>query len=76
MLGIVTKISEGKGEEGDIELLELLSEVQQDAALCALGQGASGPLTGALTHFRDEFEAHIKEKRCPAGVCESLSTSK
>jgi len=76
MLSIVTNISEGKGKKGDIELLELLSDVQKDAALCALGQGASGPLLGALTHFRDEFEAHIKDKRCPALVCEALSTLK
>ena len=76
MLKIVTNISEGNGKEGDIELLELLSEVQKDAALCALGQGVSGPFLSAIAHFRDEFEAHIKEKRCPAHVCEALSTPK
>jgi NADH-quinone oxidoreductase subunit F len=75
MLKILTNISEGKGREGDIELLELLSEVQQASALCALGQGASSPLLNAIHHFRDEFEVHIKEKRCPALVCEVLSTS-
>ncbi len=74
MLKILTNISEGKGREGDIELLEVLSEVQKEAALCALGQGASGPMLSAIYHFRDEFEAHIKEKRCPALVCEALST--
>lgn len=74
MLKIVTNISEGKGKEGDIELLELLSEIQKEAALCALGQGVSGPFLSAITHFRDEFEAHIKEKCCPALVCEALST--
>ena len=68
MLRILNNITEGKGKESDIELLELISEVQQDAALCALGQGASGPLLSTLKHFRDEYEAHIKEKRCP-GVC-------
>lgn len=73
MLRIISRITEGKGKEGDIELLEVLSEVQADAALCALGQGASGPFMSAIAHFRDEFEAHIKENRCPAGFCEALS---
>ncbi len=74
MLKILTDISEGKGREGDIELLEALSEVQKEAALCALGQGASKPMLSAIKYFRDEYEAHIKEKRCPALVCEVLST--
>ncbi|MFC1924128.1 NADH-ubiquinone oxidoreductase-F iron-sulfur binding region domain-containing protein [Chloroflexota bacterium] len=74
MIRIVTNITEGKGKDGDIELLELLSEVQKDAALCALGQGVSGPFLSAISHFRDEFEAHIKDERCPALVCETLST--
>jgi len=71
MLKIVTRITEGNGKEGDFELLELLSEVQKDAALCALGQGASGPFLSGISHFRDGFEAHIKEGRCPAGLCKA-----
>ncbi|MFC2038826.1 NADH-ubiquinone oxidoreductase-F iron-sulfur binding region domain-containing protein [Chloroflexota bacterium] len=74
MLKIVTRISEGIGKESDIELLEAISGVQKEAALCALGQGASGPVLGSLKHFRDEFIAHIDEKRCPALVCKILST--
>ncbi len=74
MLKILTNISEGKGREGDIELLEAISEVQKKAALCALGQGASNPVISSIKYFRDEYEAHIKEKRCPALVCDILST--
>jgi NADH:ubiquinone oxidoreductase subunit F (NADH-binding) len=55
--------------------LELLSEVQKKAALCALGQGASNPLLTTLEHFRDEYEAHIIEKRCPGGVCKALTAT-
>lgn len=76
MLWILNNITEGRGQKEDLELLETLSEVQKDAALCALGQGASGPLLTALKHFREEFEAHIVEKRCPGGVCEALSQDK
>lgn len=71
MYSVLSKISEGNGKESDIKLLEELSEVQREAALCALGQGASNPLLSALTHFRDEFEAHIQEKFCPAVVCKT-----
>ena len=73
MLKILDKIIEGRGQQSDLELLELISTVQKDAALCALGQGASGPLLTTLKHFRDEYEAHIVEKHCPAAVCKSLS---
>ncbi|MDO9534671.1 MAG: NADH-ubiquinone oxidoreductase-F iron-sulfur binding region domain-containing protein [Bacillota bacterium] len=75
MLKIMNRITEGRGQKGDLELLEILSEVQKSAALCALGQGASDPLRASLKHFRDEYEAHIEEKRCPAGVCKVLSTA-
>ncbi len=74
MLKIITNISEGKGKEGDIELLEELSEIQKEAALCALGQGASNSVLSSLKHFRDEYETHIKEKHCPALVCNILSS--
>ncbi|MBI5525065.1 MAG: NAD(P)H-dependent oxidoreductase subunit E [Deltaproteobacteria bacterium] len=75
ILKVLNRISGGRGREGDIELLKELSDVQRDATLCALGQGAPSPIDSALAHFRDEFEAHIGEKRCPAGVCRGLSAA-
>ncbi len=72
MLKILTRITEGKGEEGDIELLEELAEVAKEAALCALGQTAPNPFLSTLEYFRDEYEAHIKEKRCPSLYCKDL----
>ncbi len=72
MLKILTNITIGKGKEGDIELLEELSETAKEAALCALGQSAPNPFLSTLRYFRDEYEAHIKEKRCPALSCKEL----
>ena len=72
MLKILNNIAEGKGREGDIELLEELAEVAVDASLCALGKSAPNPLLSTLRYFRDEYEAHIKEKRCPALSCKEL----
>jgi len=72
MLKILTNISEGKGKEGDIEILEELSQVTRDASLCALGKTAANPVLSTIRYFRDEYEAHIKEKRCPAYVCKAL----
>lgn len=72
MLKILTNITEGKGKEGDIELLEQLSEVLNDAALCALGQTAPNPFLSTLLYFRDEYEAHIKDKKCTALSCKEL----
>ena len=69
---ILTNICEGKGKEGDIETLEELSECAIDASLCALGQSAPNPFLSTLRYFRDEYEAHIKEKRCPALSCRGL----
>jgi len=69
---ILTNITEGKGEEGDIETLEDLSELAMDASLCALGKSAPNPLLSTLRYFRDEYEAHIKEKRCPSLLCKEL----
>ncbi|MBW1767630.1 MAG: SLBB domain-containing protein [Deltaproteobacteria bacterium] len=66
MLKIVTRISEGNGREGDIELLEEISEVAGAASLCALGKTASDPLLSTLRYFRDEYETNIKEKKCAA----------
>ncbi|MBI2955401.1 MAG: NADH-quinone oxidoreductase subunit NuoF [Chloroflexi bacterium] len=72
MLKILTNITEGKGKEGDIELLQELCEVAKEASLCALGTSAPNPVQSTLQHFRDEYEAHIKEKRCPALSCKEL----
>ena len=69
---ILTNITEGKGKEGDIELLEELSETAQEAALCALGKSAPNPFLSTLRYFRDEYDAHIKEKKCPALSCKEL----
>jgi NADH-quinone oxidoreductase subunit F len=72
MLKILNRICAGEGREGDIELLEEIAEVVQVSALCALGQTAPNPVLSTIKYFRDEYEAHIKEKRCPAGVCKAL----
>jgi NADH-quinone oxidoreductase subunit F len=72
MLEIVTRITEGRGKEGDIELLEELGRKIAESALCGLGQTAPNPVLSTIRYFRHEYEAHIKEKRCPAVVCKSL----
>jgi len=72
ILEILQNICEGKGKEGDIETLEYLCREINAASLCGLGQGAPNPVISTLKHFRDEYEAHIYEKRCPAKVCKSL----
>lgn len=72
ILKIVNRMTEGNGREDDIELLETIFDAQV-AALCPLGQTASNPARSALKYFRDEFDTHIKEKRCPVGVCKILS---
>lgn len=72
MHGILTNITEGKGKKDDIELLEELSEVVKDASLCQLGATAPNPILTTLRYFKDEYEAHINEKKCPAHVCKSL----
>jgi len=72
MRAILSGITEGRGSEGDIELLEELSEVAIDASLCALGATAPNPILSTLRYFRDEYEAHINERRCPAYVCKEL----
>ena len=69
---ILTNITRGKGKEGDIELLEALSETAAEASLCALGKSAPNPFLSTLRYFRDEYEAHIKEKRCPSLSCKEL----
>jgi NADH:ubiquinone oxidoreductase subunit F (NADH-binding)/(2Fe-2S) ferredoxin/NAD-dependent dihydropyrimidine dehydrogenase PreA subunit len=72
MHGILTRICEGSGREGDIEALQELSEVATEASLCALGKTAPNPFLSTFRHFRDEYEAHITEKRCPALSCKAL----
>jgi NADH:ubiquinone oxidoreductase subunit F (NADH-binding)/NAD-dependent dihydropyrimidine dehydrogenase PreA subunit/(2Fe-2S) ferredoxin len=72
MLHIMNSIVSGNGQESDIGLLEELSEFMQDAALCALGQSAPNPVLSTIRYFREEYEAHIHQKRCPTGVCKPL----
>jgi len=74
MLEILTNITEGKGKEGDIDLLQELSEFIKENSLCALGGSAPNPVLSTIRYFRDEYDAHIKDKRCPAGVCKELIT--
>ena len=73
MLEILERITAGKGEDGDIEKLEELAKTIKATALCGLGQTAPNPVLSTLRYFRDEYEAHIYEKRCPAGVCKKLA---
>jgi NADH:ubiquinone oxidoreductase subunit F (NADH-binding)/(2Fe-2S) ferredoxin/NAD-dependent dihydropyrimidine dehydrogenase PreA subunit len=72
MYEIVKGITEGKGQESDLALLEELANVCKDASMCALGQTAGNPVLTTLRYFRHEYEAHILDKRCPAGVCKAL----
>lgn len=73
MLEILTRITEGKGKDGDIEKLERLASNIKKASLCGLGQTAPNPVLSTLKYFRDEYEAHIYHKKCPAGVCKALT---
>jgi NADH:ubiquinone oxidoreductase subunit F (NADH-binding)/(2Fe-2S) ferredoxin/NAD-dependent dihydropyrimidine dehydrogenase PreA subunit len=72
MSRILTRITKGEGKAGDIELLEELSETAVEASLCALGKTAPNPFLSTLRYFRDEYEAHINERRCPALSCKEL----
>lgn len=72
MYEILDRITNGKGEEGDIEKLEILAESIHQGALCGLGQTAPNPVLSTLKYFRDEYEAHVKEHRCPSGVCKAM----
>ncbi|QXM06482.1 NADH-quinone oxidoreductase subunit NuoF [Crassaminicella indica] len=72
MLEILDKITKGKGELEDIDKLEKLAANIKASALCGLGQTAPNPVLSTLKYFRDEYIAHVKEKRCPAGVCQGL----
>lgn len=72
MVRILNRITEGKGEEGDIEFLEDIGKNVKLVSLCGLGQTAANPVLTTIKYFRDEYLAHIKEKRCPALLCKSL----
>jgi NADH:ubiquinone oxidoreductase subunit F (NADH-binding)/(2Fe-2S) ferredoxin/ferredoxin len=74
MLDLLTKITEGKGKESDIELLEDMSRDIISTSLCGLGQSAPNPVLTTIRYFRDEYESHIKEKWCKTGVCKDLCT--
>jgi NAD-dependent dihydropyrimidine dehydrogenase PreA subunit len=72
MGNILTRICAGRGEEGDIELLEELSNTVVNTSLCALGGSAPNPVLSTIKYFRDEYEAHIKGHKCPGGQCKDL----
>ena len=72
MLEIVTDITEGRGRPEQLELLEELGETVRETALCGLGKTAPNPVLSTLHYFREEYEAHVRERRCPAGVCRAL----
>lgn len=74
MLEILDRITIGEGKEGDIELLEDLATQIRDGSLCALGQTAPNPVLSTIRYFREEYEAHINDKKCPAKVCKNLIT--
>lgn len=73
MLEILERITKGEGEPDDIDTLYNLGQVVKDAALCGLGQTAPNPVLSTINNFRDEYEAHINDKRCPAGICKALT---
>ncbi len=72
MLDTLTRITQGEGSEKDIELLESLAEQVRDTSLCGLGRTCPNPVLTTIRYFRDEYEAHIRDKRCPAAVCDAL----
>jgi NADH:ubiquinone oxidoreductase subunit F (NADH-binding)/(2Fe-2S) ferredoxin len=72
MLEILTRITEGKGTEDDLVELHSLAETIMDTSLCGLGQTAPNPVLSTMKYFMNEYEAHVREKRCPAGVCQKL----
>ena len=72
MLEILNKITKGHGEPGDLEKLEDLAHTVKNGSLCGLGQTAPNPVLTALKYFREEFEIHVIDKRCPATVCRDL----
>ena len=75
MLQILTRITEGEGRDEDLDTLLSVAQMVKECSLCGLGQTAPNPVISTLTYFRDEYEAHIKEKHCPAAVCDALMIS-
>jgi NADH-quinone oxidoreductase subunit F len=75
MLEILTRITDGRGREGDVEMLMDIAMAVKESALCGLGQTCPNPVLSTIKYFRDEYEAHIKEKKCPAAVCNALMIS-
>lgn len=75
MLEILNRICAGEGKEGDIDLLENLAHHIKDTALCGLGQTAPNPVLSTIRYFRDEYEAHVQDNKCPAGVCQGLAAA-
>jgi len=71
---ILKKITDGNGEETDLQLIEELGGFMHDASLCALGQTATNPVMSTFKYFKDEYEAHVKDKKCPSCVCQALTT--
>jgi len=69
---ILDRITEGKGKEEDLETLEWMGQAIIDGSLCALGSTAPNPVLSTIRYFREEYEAHIKDKKCPAGVCKGF----
>jgi NADH-quinone oxidoreductase subunit F/NADP-reducing hydrogenase subunit HndC len=74
LLEILTRITNGEGEAKDLEELDNLGRIIKDTALCGLGQSSPNPAISTLRFFRDEYVAHVEEKRCPAGSCRKLAT--
>lgn len=72
MLEILTRITEGKGEDGDIEKLERLGAMIKKSSLCGLGQSAPNPVLSTIKNFKVEYEEHIKNKKCRAHLCTSI----
>jgi NADH:ubiquinone oxidoreductase subunit F (NADH-binding) len=72
MYEILDYITRGYGQEGDIELLEELGQAVKIASFCGLGQTAPNPVLSTILYFREQYEAHIRDKNCPAGVCKDL----
>ena len=75
MLEILTRITEGKGRDGDIDALLKIAATVKECSLCGLGQTSPNPVLSTINYFRDEYEAHIKERKCPAAVCDALMIS-
>jgi NADH-quinone oxidoreductase subunit F len=75
MLSILTRITRGEGREGDIEKLEEIGATVRESSLCGLGQSCANPVLSTIKYFRDEFDAHIREKRCPAAACDAMVIS-